>query len=66
MIYSRGTARISQSFRCLRDGHAPKGEHSRGSRQPAGCSFCAFNSEISERGSELHIRGAESFAGQRR
>jgi hypothetical protein len=31
----------------------------------AGCSFAAFNSEISERDSELHIRGAESFAGQR-
>jgi len=30
-----------------------------------GCSFAAFNSEISERGSELHIRDTVSFAGQR-
>jgi hypothetical protein len=27
----------------------------------AGCSLAAFNSEISERGSEQHIRGAESL-----
>jgi hypothetical protein len=33
--------------------------------KPAGCSFAAFNSEISERDSELHVRDAESFAEQR-
>ena len=66
MICSPGTARISQRFRCfgvmvMR----PKAGISAAMVKRAGCSFAAFNSEISERGSELHIRDTESFAGQR-
>ena len=65
MICSLGTARISQRFRCFGAMPALKSEDLRGDDKVAGCCFGAFNSEISERGSELHIRGTESFAGQR-
>jgi len=66
VICSPGTARISQRFRCF--GAMAMVREPRifaAMAKTTGCSFAAFNSEISERGSELHIRDTVSFAGQR-
>jgi hypothetical protein len=49
----------------LGDGRVPKSESFHGDGQDRSLFFAAFNSEISERGSELHIRGTESFVVQR-
>src|SRR4051812_22735789 len=62
VIYRRGTARISQLFRCfLRDSCGPKVRNSAPLVKPAGCSFAAFNSEISERGSKRRSATTETL-----
>jgi len=67
MICIPGTARISQRFRCF--GAMAMVREPRifaAMAKAAGCSFAAFNSEISARSSGPHIQGTETFAGQRR
>jgi hypothetical protein len=47
-----------------RDSRGSKMRNSAAMAKADGCSFAAFNSEISEQSSELRIRGTESFVGQ--
>src|SRR5438270_13553836 len=48
-------ARSDGVFAVLGNGQVPKGKDSAVKAKLAGCSFAAFNSEITEQGSELHI-----------
>jgi hypothetical protein len=48
-----------------RDRSGPKVRNSAEMGEAGGCSFAPFNSEISERGPELHIRGRATVLGQR-
>jgi hypothetical protein len=48
-----------------RDTRESKVRNSAAMAEAIGCSFAAFNSEISERGPELHIRGRATVLGQR-
>ena len=61
----RTTAKISYSFRCYFAVGDPKGEDFRGDAGTPGCFFAAFNSDISERRSILHIGRKVALVGPR-